>query len=257
MRKWFLAVAIATAFFVATPSPAHAQIPVSDLGEWGLTIWSEIARFGQMVESYAQQAQMIYNQYESLKHQVQNLEKLQVHSFRDVYSLLNDTEGALRSGNNLLFAWDDIDGIWQETFPSDSDSYGAYGVSRARQVYRTMETLRGSLGVMHSQYQHLYQSMATLDEIKGHVATARGAEAVSEALGELAAWQADQVATENLAQQAAANASAAAEAERIVHERQLETAFETAMSSTSKTVARARFGDSYKRYSALPDWMPL
>ncbi|HEX3526333.1 MAG TPA: hypothetical protein VH988_04635 [Thermoanaerobaculia bacterium] len=120
-----------------------------------------------------------------------------------------------------------------------------------------METLRCSLGVMHSQYQHLYQGMATLDEIKGHVATARGAEAVSEALGELAAWQADQIATQNLAQQASANASAAAEAERIAHESQLETAFETAMSSTSKSVAGARFGDSYKRYSALPDWMPL
>ena len=257
MRKWFLAVAIAAAFFVATPRPAHAQIPVSDVGEWALTIWSEIARYGQMVESYIQQGTMIYNQVESLKHEVQNLEKLQFHSFRDIYPLLNETEGALRSGNNLLFAWDGIDGIWQETFPSDSANYGAYGVSRARQVYRTMETLRGSLDVMNAQYRHLYKAMSKLDEIKDHVASARGSESISEALGELGAWQADQIATQNLAQQASANASAAAEAERIVHERQLETAFETAMSSTSKTVAGARLGDSYKRYSALPDWMPL
>jgi hypothetical protein len=33
MRKWFLAVALAAGLFVAMPTPAHAIIPVSDVGE--------------------------------------------------------------------------------------------------------------------------------------------------------------------------------------------------------------------------------
>src|ERR1700709_1613136 len=71
-------------FLAGIAGRCEAQIPVTDVLHIAVTVFDEIERYGQAIEDYIAQGEQIYNQYEQIANQVKALEKLDVHSWRDL-----------------------------------------------------------------------------------------------------------------------------------------------------------------------------
>lgn len=171
MRKT-LALSGLVLLLLLAPGRAPAQIPVTDLIHIGVNTYWHIAHWVQF-------ATQVINQYEQIRHQVQQIENeltalrsLSNPNWREVASLLQTLDGLLGTGRSLAYTLQGLDGLFRQTFPGwhrwDSPDLPQ------QQVERALDTMRANLVAIQRQAVSLPETEQSLADIRGQMATLRG-----------------------------------------------------------------------------------
>src|SRR6185295_970411 len=148
MRRIALCLTLSFTFLIGVSARCEAQIPVTDVAHIAVSVWNEIERYLQAIEDYIAQAEQIYNQYEQIQYQLQALEKLDVHSWRDLSPAFSRLENLVRDSDAVLYNMyateRELEERFYETFPA-GERYANYTDDSWRALFRTMETFRLTL----------------------------------------------------------------------------------------------------------------
>jgi P-type conjugative transfer protein TrbJ len=243
-----------TAAALLLPAPAQAQIPVTDALHIATTTWAEGARYAQSAYNIIQHVQALYNQYLQIKYQLQALQKLDLHDWRDIGPLYYQLNGLLNQTETLTYEIDNLDAEFQATFPG-STRYVSFPDDHFRSVTRTLDTLRLNLGVLHQISQDNRGSLQTLGRLQLHVEEAEGTDQTLEALGEFASWQSDELATIGATLRSIANINAVAASFQIDQQARLRQTHTDALAATLSSAESAAAQDQ-PTYTLVPSWMP-
>jgi P-type conjugative transfer protein TrbJ len=252
-KRFTRALPLALVLFFVTRTSAQAQIPVTDLANLGVNIYSEIARYVQEAVSLINEAEGLYNQYTQIAYQIQALKKLNIRSWRDIGPLYHQLEGILNQAETLSYTLDNLEDQFNTTFPG-VQKYLDYPTDVFRQTTRTLNTYRVALLGVHKTQEDNHGSLQTLGEIQNHVDAAQGQEQVLEALGELGSWQADQQAVMGATLQTIANVDVVKASYELNQEARLRESATDAVSTL--VVAAYRDQNDGATFTVVPDWMP-
>lgn len=255
MRRTVLSLILFLLVLVGHPGRSHAETPVKDVVHIATSVWAEVARYVQAAADYSAQAEQIYNQYLQIYNQLQALEKLDIHTWRDVspafWRLLELTRGV----DAVLYNTAQLEERFFETFPAGAP-YTNYREDSWRALFRTMETFRVSLESVQSITSQEEVDLASLAAIEASIEGAQGHEEVLEGIGNLLSWSAKQDLLAERMYAAQANAAAVANAYEIneaARSRETYTAF---LEGTVADAVTGVYDGNAPIFRALPGWMP-
>jgi len=254
MRRRLIPCLTASVLLLAAPRASQAQIPVTDVAHIAVSTWSEIARYGQAAYQIYQEALSVYNQYQQIERQVQALKKLNVRSWRDIVPLYYQLNSLLVQSGTLTYAVENLEEEFYATFPG-STRYVNFPAEQFNEVERTLDTLRLNLLSLHQIHLDSRGSLQVLGEIQHHVDAAQGHEETLEALGELGAWQADQLATMGATLQSIANTAIVASSYQVNKDARTRQTASDILEATANR-ARTDAATSKPSYPLLPSWVP-
>ena len=254
MRRAALCLIVSLIVLAGFPGQASAQIPVTDVAHIATSVWAEIARYAQAVEDFIQQAEQIYNQYQQIQYQLQALQKLDFHTWRDLSPAFARLLTLANEADAVLYNTHELEERFFETFPA-GERYANYTEDSWRALYRTMETFRISLQSLHEITSSDELDLAVLASIEAEIEGAEGHEEVLEAIGNLLSWNAKQALLAERVNAAQANAETVAKAYEIneaARSRETYTAF---LEDTLLDAVTGTSGDA-PAFRAVPRWMP-
>jgi P-type conjugative transfer protein TrbJ len=250
-------VACVTLFFLFLAGIAgrcEAQIPVTDVLHIAVTVFDEVERYGQAVEDYIAQGEQIYNQYKQIANQVKALEKLDVHTWRDLSPEFARLLALVNEADAVLYNTDNLEERFFETFPA-GEAYTNYTDDSWQALYRTMETLRISLQSVHEITSSDETDLESLATIEGEIQGAQGHEEVLESIGDLLSWNAKQALLTERITASQANAEAVAKAYEINEAARSRESYANFIEGTVTDAIGAAYDDSSPAFQALPDWV--
>ena len=240
--------------FLAIPHQAQAQTPVTDVLHIATSVWAELARYAQSAYDVYQQGEQIYNQYQQIERQIQALKKLDIHTWRDIAPFYDQLDNVLEEAETLTYVVEDLEEQFYVNFPGVT-SYSRFPEENAAGVQRILATFRANLMGLHTIHETTEGSLEELAGIQLDVERAEGTQQGLESLAELAAWQANQLATIGRTLQANANAQIIASSYAISADARLK---QTHTDTLAITLYRAEADAARPQtpYSFLPAWMP-
>jgi P-type conjugative transfer protein TrbJ len=239
---------------LALPCPAQAQIPVTDIAHIAVTTYAEISRYAQMAYSIINELQSLYNQYLQIKNQIQALEKLSVHNWRDIGPLYHQLNSILDEAESLTYVVDDLEAKFEAAFPG-AQSFANFPEEHRANVTQTLKTLKLNMMSLKQISDDSRGSLQTLGSLELDVENSQGHEQTLEAMAGLSSWQAQQLATMGTTLQSIANVSAIAASYQID---QAARASQTTTDTVTATQSRAAEDAAQPKpsYSLVPTWMP-
>jgi P-type conjugative transfer protein TrbJ len=255
MRRAALCLILFLTVLVGFPGQGHAQIPVTDVAHIGTTIWAEIARYAQAAADFIQQVEQIYNQYQQIEYQIQALEKLDVHTWRDLSPAFSRLLVLIDSADAVLYNTRDLEERFYETFPAGA-SYSNYTEDSWRALFRTMETFRISLQSLHEITDSDEVDLLSLGEIEAEIEAAQGHEEVLEGIGNLLSWSAKQSLLAERIAAAQANAEMVARAYEINEAARSRETYAAFLEGTLLGAVDGAYDEDSPAFRALPRWMP-
>lgn len=241
-------------FLVGVSDRCEAQIPVTDVAHIAVSVFNEIERYAQAIEDYIAQGEQIYNQYEQIAYQIKALEKLDIHTWRDLSPAFSRLLSLVNEADAVLYNTDQLEQRFFETFPA-GERYTNYTDESWRALYRTMETLRISLESVHEITSSDEMDLESLAAIEAEIEGAQGHEEVLEAIGDLLSWNAKQTLLTERINASQANAEAVARAYEINEAARSRESYATFLEGTVVDAVGEAFDDSSPAFRALPDWM--
>jgi P-type conjugative transfer protein TrbJ len=175
-----LAVLVQT---IAAPSPAAAQIPVTDVAHIAANVYYQYIHYVARYYEIQQKAQQILYQLQALK-------KLANPSWRDVGNLLVYLNNLMREGETLAYSLDNLVEVFRETFPGWLETKDWPTEYRA-QVVRTLNTMERALRTVNQQSRGF--SPKDLGRIKAQVADIEGHQEALELLATIGAYNAEEL----------------------------------------------------------------
>ena len=255
MRRTALSMIVILSVLVGLPGRSEAQIPVTDTAHIATSVWAEVERYVQAVEDFIVQAEQIYNQYVQIEYQLKALEKLDIHTWRDVSRVFHRMHGLIDGVDGVLYNAEHLEERFFETFPAGA-TYTNYREDSWRSLFRTMETLRVSLESLQLITADDEYDLLSLSAIEGSIQGAQGHEEVLEGIGNLLSWNAKQTLLAERINAAEANASAVAKAYEIneaARSRETYTAF---LEGTVADAVTGVYDGNQPIFRSLPRWMP-
>lgn len=149
----------------------YAMFPVFDITNFS----ANTQQITHMVKSLANEAQMIKKQFESIKLQVKNLNKIDHLQWRDIQSLLTKIDDNFYQGKALSYSMTDFDDKFQKSFPQ----YKKENKVDFKKLYRnwyssTLDTLHSTLKSMHIVHSAGTSHHQVLSQLKLQGITAAG-----------------------------------------------------------------------------------
>jgi len=233
----------------------EAQIPVTDAAHIAVSVWNEIERYAQAAEDYIEQVEQIYNQYEQIEYQLQALEKLDFHNWRDLSPAFARLLTLIDGADAVLYNSQDLEERFFETFPA-GERYLNYTDDSWRALFRTMETFRISLQSLHEITSSDELDLENLVAIEAEIEGAQGHEEVLEGIGDLLSWTAKQSLLSERINAANANAEAVARSYEINEAARSRESYTAFLEGTVIDSIDAAHDESSPAFRALPDWMP-
>jgi len=254
MRRAALCLTLSLCLWAGFAGRCEAQIPVTDVAHIAVSVYNGIERYAQAVEDYIEQVEQIYNQYEQIQYQLQALEKLDFHNWRDLSPAFSRLLTLVDGADAVLYNSQDLEDRFFETFPA-GERYLNYTDDSWRALFRTMETFRISLQSLHEITSSDELDLENLAAIEGEIEGAQGHEEVLEGIGDLLSWTAKQSLLSERINAANANAEAVARSYEI---NEAARSRETYNSFLEDTVVDAvsGAGSDARAFRALPRWMP-
>lgn len=250
-------VAFVTLFFlflVGVSGRCEAQTPVTDAAHIVVSVFNAIERYAQAIEDYFAQAEQIYNQYEQIAYQARALEKLDIHTWRDLSPAFSQLLSLVNEADGVLYNTEQLEERFFETFPA-GERYTNYTDDSWRALYRTMETLRISLQSVHEITSSDETDLESLAAIEAEIEGAQGHEEVLEAIGDLLSWNAKQTLLAERINASQANAEAVARAYEINEAARSRESYATFLEGSVVDALGAAYDDNSPAFRALPDWM--
>jgi P-type conjugative transfer protein TrbJ len=241
-------------FLVGVSGRCEAQIPVTDVAHIAVSVYNEIERYAQAIEDYIEQVEQIYNQYEQIAYQVKALEKLDIHTWRDLSPAFSRLVSLVNEADAVLYNTDQLEERFFETFPA-GERYANYSDDSWRALYRTIETLRISLQSVHEITSSDETDLESLAAIEAEIEGAQGHEEVLEAIGDLLSWNAKQTLLSERINASEANAEAVARAYEINEAARSQESYAAFLEGTVVDAVSGAYDESAPAYRALPDWM--
>jgi P-type conjugative transfer protein TrbJ len=255
MRRGALYLILSLVVLIGFPGRGVAQTPVTDVAHIAMTVWAEISRYAQAVEDFIQQAEQIYNQYQQIQYQLQALEKLDVHTWRDLSPAFSRLLGLMENVDALLYSTEQLEERFFETFPA-GERYANYSEDSWRALYRTMETLRVSLQSLREITSSGELDLESLAAIEAGIEGAQGHEEVLEAIGNLLSWNAKQALLAERIGAAQANAETVARAYEINEAARSRETYAAFLEGTVIDAVAGAYDEGSPAFRALPRWMP-
>lgn len=255
MRRAALSLTLFLVLAIALPGQGVAQIPVTDVAHIATSVWAEIARYAQAIEDFIAQAEQIFNQYQQIQYQLQALEKLDVHTWRDLSPAFSRLLGLMENVDALLYSTEQLEERFFETFPA-GERYANYTEDSWRALYRTMETLRVSLQSLQEITSSGELDLESLAAIEAEIEGAQGHEEVLEAIGNLLSWNAKQALLAERIGAAQANAETVARAYEINEAARSRETYAAFLESTVLDAVDGAYDENAPAFRALPRWMP-
>jgi P-type conjugative transfer protein TrbJ len=239
---------------VLAPPPAQAQLPVTDIAHIAVTTWAEILRYSQMAYSIINELESLYNQYQQIKNQIQALEKLSVHNWRDIGPLYHQLDGILNEAESLTYVVDDLEAKFEAAFPG-TQAFLNFPEEHRANVTQTLQTLRLNMMSLKQISDDSRGSLQTLGSLQLDVERSQGHEQTLEAMAGLSSWQAQQLATMGATLQSLANVSTVAASYQIDQAaRSSQTTTDIYLATHDRATAEA--SQSKPSYTLVPSWMP-
>jgi P-type conjugative transfer protein TrbJ len=241
-------------FLAGVSSRCEAQIPVTDQAHIAVSEFNEIERYAQAVEDYIAQYTQIYNQYEQIANQVKALEKLNIHTWRDLSPAFSRLVSLANEADAVLYNTEQLEERFFETFP-EGERYNNYANDSWLALYRTMETLRISLESVHEITSTDESDLDSLASIEAEIEGAQGHEEVLEAIGDLLSWNAKQTLLTERINASQSNAEMVARAYEINEAARSRESYSNFLIGTLVDAEDGAYDDNAPAYRAVPDWM--
>jgi P-type conjugative transfer protein TrbJ len=255
MRRLLCCLVLFLVSFVGLSARCEAQIPVTDVAHIAVSIFNEIERYVQAVEDFLSQTEQILNQYQQLRYQVQALEKLDFHRWRDLSPAFSHLVFLIEGADAVLYNAQHLEERFFETFPA-GEAYENYTEDSWRALFRTLETLRLSVQSVQEITSFDQVDLGSLAAIEAEIEAARGHEEVLEGIGDLLSWTAKQSLLTERINAAQANAETVAKAYEINEAARSRETFAEFLDDTLADSAEAAMDESAPAFRALPGWMP-
>jgi P-type conjugative transfer protein TrbJ len=255
MRRATLCLIFFLTVLVGAPGRSDAQIPVTDAAHIATTVWAEVARYVQAAADFIQQVEQIYNQYQQIEYQIQALEKLDLHTWRDLSPAFSRLLILIDSADAVLYNTRDLEERFYETFPAGA-GYENYTEDSWRALFRTMETLRISLQSLHEITDSDEVDLLSLAEIEAEIEAAQGHEEVLEGIGNLLSWSAKQSLLAERVNAAQANAETVARAYEINEAARSRETYAAFLEGTVLGAVEGAYDEDSPAFRALPRWLP-
>ncbi len=254
MRRAGLCLMFSFLLWAGLSGRCEAQIPVTDAAHIAVSIWSEIERYGQAAADYIQQAEQIDNQYHQIEYQLQALQKLDFHNWRDLSPAFSGLVSLVNEADAIFYNSAELEERFFETFPA-GERYVNYTDDSWRALYRTMETFRVSLESLHEITSTDESDLSSLASIQAEIDGAEGHEEVLEGIGDLLSWTAKQSLLTERVNAAQANAEAVAKAYEINEAARSRETYNAFLEGTALDAVEGAGSDA-SAFRALPRWMP-
>ena len=255
MRRAALCLILFLSVLVGLPGRSAAQIPVTDVAHIATSIWAEIARYAQAAGDFIQQVEQIYNQVKQIEYQLQALEKLDFHTWRDLSPAFTRLVELIDGADAVLYNTKQLEERFFETFPAGA-RYENYTEDSWRALFRTMETFRISLQSLQEITSSDELDLAVLAEIEAGIENAEGHEQVLEGIGNLLSWNAKQSLLAERINAAQANAEAVARAYEINEAARSRETYAAFLEDTVLDAVAGAYDEDSPAFRALPRWMP-
>ena len=255
MRRAALYLILSLVVLIGFPGRSEAQTPVTDAAHIATTVWAEVARYAQAITDYIQQVEQIYNQYQQIQYQLQALEKLDFHTWRDLSPAFARLLTLANEADAVLYNTQQLEERFFETFPA-GERYLNYTEDSWRALYRTMETFRVSLQSLQEITSSDELDLATLAQIEAGIEGAEGHEEVLEGIGNLLSWNAKQALLAERINAAQANAETVAKAYEINEAARSRESYTAFLEGTVIDAVAGAYDDGSPAFRALPRWMP-
>ena len=255
MRSRILCVTLFLMVLVGAPVRSHAQTPVTDAAHIATSVWAEVARYAQAIEDFIVQAEQIYNQYQQIQYQLQALEKLDSHTWRDLSPAFSRLVTLANEADAVLYNSQQLEERFFETFPA-GERYINYADDSYRALFRTMETLRVSLQALHEITSSDELDLESLAAIEAEIEGAQGHEEVLEGIGNLLSWNAKQSLLAERINAAQANAETVAKAYEINEAARSRESYTAFLEGTVLDAFEGAHDEGARAFRAIPEWMP-
>lgn len=255
MRRVTLCLIISLLVLAGLPSRSEAQAPVTDALHIAMTLWAEIARYLQAGEDLVSQAEQIYNQYQQIEYQLKALEKLDLHTWRDLSPAFSRLLILADEADAVLYGTEQLEERFFETFPP-GERYVNYTDDSWRALSRTMETFRVSLQSLHEITASDELDLESLAAIEAEIERAEGHEQVLEGIGNLLSWNAKQSLLAERINAAQANAEMVAKAYEINEAARSRESYSAFLEGTVLDAVDGAYDEGSPAFRALPSWMP-
>ena len=167
----------------------------------------------QIVEQLLKQAEQIANEVRMLK-------KLASPPWRQIGALTRELDTIMRQGEAVAYSMADLAGTFGLTFPA-FEAYADWSAEQRQQFRAALDTYAGVLLALRRQGQHLAESQAELERIKGSMEGAEGQTAAIEVGNTLEAFAAEELVLIRQLLAAQANAAVVEAAYRTSREAQV------------------------------------
>jgi type IV secretion system protein TrbJ len=159
--------------------------------------WTVIdpSNLAQNISQVARAVQQINNQRLQIQYQLQALQKLPTHNWRDIRYLVQQLDILMQQGQALAYSLANLDAQFQQTFPGGQVASNnlVLSVSQRVQAQRTLGTMRAALNVLSEQSRQFAGGQAKLASIKGQMSGVRGTQEALELQATLDAFLAEEV----------------------------------------------------------------
>jgi P-type conjugative transfer protein TrbJ len=234
---------------------SEAQIPVTDAAHIAVSVFNEVERFLQAVDDFFAQTEQIFNQVEQIRFQIQALEKLDIHNWRDLSPAFSRLVSLIEGADAVLYNAENLEERFFETFPA-GERYENYTEDSWRALFRTLETLRLSVQSVHEITSSDELDLESLAAIEAEIEGAQGHEEVLEGIGDLLSWTAKQSLLAERISAAQANAETVAKAFEINEAARSRETYAEFLDTTLADSAQAGLDENAPAFRALPGWMP-
>jgi P-type conjugative transfer protein TrbJ len=153
------------------------------------------SNLAQNVAQVARAIQQINNQRLQIQYQLQALQKLPTHNWRDIRYLVQQLDVLMRQGQALAYSLANLDEQFQQTFPGPQVAANNLVLSGSQriQAQRTLGTMRAALNVLAEQARQFGTGQAKLASIKSQMPATRGTQEAIELQTTLEAFLAEEV----------------------------------------------------------------
>lgn len=141
---------------------ARAQWAVIDPAHIAKTVWN-----GRKI------VEQVRKQRDQIRNEIRMLRALPDPPWREINALRRELDGVMRRGEAIAYSMDNLTREFGVTFPGFQE-YADWSAGRRRQFDRTLQTYSNVLVNLQRQGQHLRDSHAELQRIKGKMGGAEG-----------------------------------------------------------------------------------
>lgn len=229
------------------PSPAKAQIPVTDVINWVENAWAVIQQAYEIVQRY----EVLYRQYLQYQSMLKNLENYDIDDFADLVGLYYRIDQLLTATNSLGYTAADVVDLMAEFYPGfepPTDYYRQY----ADQAKRTLTTMRSIVAVANRISHNNQPSQFQLRDIQDKAQSSDGALEVAKAEISIGSHTAETLGKMLQTQLAVANAIALTTTHAVNAEAQATAAQQTWVGTSAGVSAPA----THDTWSAIPRSWP-